>query len=259
MNLGTPIYQAILKNDIPKLKSLLNHPSINVNGFIFDNQWRPIMFAIVCNNAEAFNEIIKHQDFDVTAQNKSNETAAHIALHHKRTVFVKQLIFSNPFDPLLENNTGRTVLMKAVTMENLEIVKLLVDKFPDQADLSGQFQDTALSLARKCNDKRILIVVEDVVLLHLNTPVGRALRDIKGLRKHCERLYNLNVRTPADIREKKIDGRWLEWRVPIKIDTEVERIFSILSALATEKNLDAVAIAETVREENIAVPMAKVL
>lgn len=128
------------------------------NGAVVDNTLkskRTILMAAVCsNNKELIQKTLKNSDLD--AKDIDGNTALHTAIFAKNSLGIAELINEIPkLNPDIQNNSGMTPLMLAVTMGDIATVQQLVAQGAD-INIADSEGNTALHYACSLANKEMV-------------------------------------------------------------------------------------------------------
>lgn len=236
---------------------------VDINQTVFNNQFSPLIAAIVSNNLHVFTSLLSTlsasstptEPVEVNHQNKTGHTALMFCVKYKRIAMLKQLLNlrSNPGCEEIEldvvNSDSNTVLMEAVKLEpvdkhTLEIVKLLLSHPESNPGFVNAQEISALILVRNADrgsgigsgdsKRRVLReMIEDKVCPEYGTTVGAALAGAK-LREYCLKLYEIEIREVKDTYQ--VDDKFLSWNARIGNERHRKKILGIFSNLQNSRS-----------------------
>ncbi|KAG6366079.1 hypothetical protein INS49_000255 [Diaporthe citri] len=123
----TPLMEAALKGDVTAVRWLLEHGADT--GLVDNGNRHALYYAVRGNSRPVVEEILKHQPLENRSIVASDGRT--ILDHSLGNVPLLQLLLDAKLDPELQNGAKQTVLNVAVAEQNVEVVKLLLERNVD--------------------------------------------------------------------------------------------------------------------------------
>ena len=192
------IFNAVVKNDISKIKLLLKeNPSVV---FIKDEYDRIPLYYAVENNNKDVSELLLANKSDINARDKSGSTSLHIAAA-KGYLNVAALLIANKADVNGKANNGDTPLHKAVNNGHKEVIELLLSYGADVNAIANN-GETPLHKAVKNDHKEVI----ELLLSHgayINVKDNNGLTPLyKAAAKNNEKVVSLLLSYGAYVNDK---------------------------------------------------------
>ena len=207
----TPIYLAILYNNIQALKELL---ALDANPNIPNNlNETPLFLSVNISNYEAFLILMKYNS-DCNIQNIKGDTPLHVAIQKKEKKFIEMLLLNNA-NPNMQNFTqGQTPTHLAIINKlDEDILKLFKKYKANIFHIKDKLKKTPFDYAKEINDENYLNLVLKIFGYNFFTNNGldevnnNSNEEYKKLQKNNENTalnkcnYNINSFQDKEIKE----------------------------------------------------------
>ena len=208
----TPIYLAILSNNIQALKELL---SLDANPNIPNNlNETPLFLSVNISNYEAFLILMKYNS-DCNIQNIKGDTPLHVATQKKEKKFIEMLLVNNS-NPNIQNFTqGQTPTHLAIINKlDEDILKLFKKYKANIFHIKDKLKKTPFDYAKEINDENYLNLVLKIFGYNFFTNNGLdevnnniSNEELKNIQKNNENTalnkcnYNINSFQDKEIKE----------------------------------------------------------
>ena len=208
----TPIYLAILSNNIQALKELL---SLDANPNIPNNlNETPLFLSVNISNYEAFLILMKYNS-DCNIQNIKGDTPLHVATQKKEKKFIEMLLVNNS-NPNIQNFTqGQTPTHLAIINKlDEDILKLFKKYKANIFHIKDKLKKTPFDYAKEINDENYLNLVLKIFGYNFFTNNGldevnnnNSNEEFKNIQKNNENTalnkcnYNINSFQDKEIKE----------------------------------------------------------
>ena len=207
----TPIYLAILYNNIQALKELL---ALDANPNIPNNlNETPLFLSVNISNYEAFLILMKYNS-DCNIQNIKGDTPLHVATQKKEKKFIEMLLVNNS-NPNIQNFTqGQTPTHLAIINKlDEDILKLFKKYKANIFHIKDKLKKTPFDYAKEINDENYLNLVLKIFGYNFFTNNGldevnnNSNEEFKNIQKNNENTalnkcnYNINSFQDKEIKE----------------------------------------------------------
>ena len=208
----TPIYLAILYNNIQALKELL---ALDANPNIPNNlNETPLFLSVNISNYEAFLILMKYNS-DCNIQNIKGDTPLHVAIQKKEKKFIEMLLLNNA-NPNMQNFTqGQTPTHLAIINKlDEDILKLFKKYKANIFHIKDKLKKTPFDYAKEINDENYLNLVLKIFGYNFFTNNGldevnnnNSNEEFKNIQKNNENTalnkcnYNINSFQDKEIKE----------------------------------------------------------
>ena len=208
----TPIYLAILYNNIQALKELL---ALDANPNIPNNlNETPLFLSVNISNYEAFLILMKYNS-DCNMQNIKGDTPLHVATQKKEKKFIEMLLVNNS-NPNIQNFTqGQTPTHLAIINKlDEDILKLFKKYKANIFHIKDKLKKTPFDYAKEINDENYLNLVLKIFGYNFFTNNGldevnnnNSNEEFKNIQKNNENTalnkcnYNINSFQDKEIKE----------------------------------------------------------
>lgn len=206
--LSRDLYVAVEKNDIKKIKSLLDNPQVDANFKHAQYNMTPLMNAFYENNIKSAIMLINHKNVDINCTGAIDNCTALFLATRSNLEAVKELLKRDEIKINHANSLGATALYYVAQNGEFEVVELLLKCKGIEIDYPNKDNVSPLNIAAQTNRTGIV----DLLLTHPNIDINRAnsmgntALHFAAINGNDHIFYALMARSDIDINCKNEDG-----------------------------------------------------